>query len=91
MSITSQNWGMIHPSALQHAAAFMRPATAMPRPSGAVRYCCPITGSFVLVTDEATLHSLDRPRVRLRCADCGEVHLMTRDDSEAIVATPAKP
>jgi hypothetical protein len=53
-------------------------ATATERPHGALRYCCPVTGSFVLVTDEASLERLARPRVRLRCADCGEMHLLIR-------------
>ena len=30
------------------------------------------------MTDEATLASLTRPRARLRCADCGEMHLLTQ-------------
>ena len=78
MSLTSQNWGTIHPSALHHAAGFVRPVAATPRLGGAVRYCCPITGSLVLVTDEATLRS---PRVR--CAGCGELHRLTGEVDSA--------
>lgn len=50
----------------------------MPRPSGALRYRCPVNGSLVLVTDEMTLAGLDRQRGRLRCVGCGETHLLTR-------------
>jgi hypothetical protein len=49
------------------------------RPSGAIRYCCPDTGSFVLITDAATLAGLFERDRRLRCADCGEMHLIKRD------------
>lgn len=61
----------------------MRAAEATPRPSGALRYCCPVNGSLVLVTDDATLASLDRRRARLRCIDCGEMHLLTQDAQAA--------
>ncbi len=53
------------------------PATL--RPSGAVRYRCPVSGSFVLVTDPATLARLAERDTRLRCMDCGEMHLLARD------------
>jgi hypothetical protein len=42
-----------------------------------LRYRCPLTGSFVLVTDAATLAGLARPPAQLRCADCGELHLVS--------------
>ena len=91
------NWGTIHPSAFGHAATLLRPAAATPRAHGAVRYQCPVT---VLVTDEADLARLARPRARLRCNACGEIHLLTceragldrraeKRDSRAIVAAPA--
>ena len=84
-------WGSIHSSVYSQAANMVRWATATPRPSGAVRYQCPVTGSLVLVTDEATLATLSRPRARLRCIDCGEMHLLARDAADVIVAQPAKP
>ena len=67
----------------------MRATEATPRPSGALRYRCPVNGSLVLVTDEATLAGLDRRRARLRCIDCGEMHLLTQDDhdTEGVIAT----
>ena len=47
---------------------------------GAVRYRCPHNDSLVLVTDEAALAELDRPAARLRCAACGEMHLLIQSD-----------
>jgi hypothetical protein len=58
----------------------MRWVEATPRPHGALRYRCPVTGSFVLVTDDDTLKALAAPRARIRCVDCGEMHLLTQDD-----------
>lgn len=64
---------------------------AMPRIRGALRYRCPVTQSFVLLTDEATLASLAYSPARLPCVACGEVHLMSQDpdvaDPDVIVAT----
>ena len=101
MTIADADWGRIHPSVYHDTAGPVRAAVATERPHGAMRYRCPITGSFVLVTDEPTLQRLARPRVRLRCIDCGEMHLMMReaqggaeaegDGSAVIVAQPAKP
>ncbi len=55
----------------------------MRRAHGALRYQCPVTGSFVLITDDAALSALARPRVRLRCAGCGEMHLLTQNGAAA--------
>jgi ribosomal protein S27E len=41
-----------------------------------MRYCCPVTGSFVLLTAEASLCKFSRPTTRLRCAGCGELHFV---------------
>jgi len=75
------HFGSVHPSALRQESGFLRWVRATPRPSGALRYCCPVTGSFVLVTDSDALRELDRPRARIRCVDCGEVHLLTQEPS----------
>ena len=93
MTIASHDWEMIHPSVYGHAAAMLRWVEATPRPHGALRYQCPVTDSFVVVTDDATLAALDKPRARLRCPTCGEVHLLTRhpDAPAAIVAAPSAP
>lgn len=89
------SWGTIHPSALHHSAAMLRWTEASPRPHGALRYQCPVTGSLLLVTDEATLKTLAAPRGRIRCLACGEMHLLTQDsdagDAALFVAGPAKP
>jgi hypothetical protein len=91
--MSASDWGTIHPSALRHAAMFLRPADATARPHGALRYQCPISGSFVLVTDEASLKHLTGKRARLRCTACGEMHLLSMQADAsgpgAIVATPA--
>jgi hypothetical protein len=88
-------WATIHPSAYRDAATLVRRAAATTRAHGALRYQCPVTGSFILITDEATLASLDRPLGRVRCVGCGEMHLLTHDDgisdAAAIVAQPARP
>jgi len=95
MSLRNQNWGDIHPSVYRDGAGFLRWATVTPRAQGALRYVCPVTGSFVLVTEEATLQRLASPRARLRCPDCGEMHLLARDGDAGnlppIVVQPAKP
>ena len=79
MNIPSLPWATIHPSALGQTAGMVRWAKAIPRAHGALRYECPVTGSFVLITDEAALAKLARPRGRLRCMDCGEVHLLAQE------------
>ena len=78
MTAFLQNWASIHPSVFHMSAGPLRSAESEMRPSGALRYQCPVNGSFVLVTDEETLAELDRPRARLRCIDCGEMHLLTQ-------------
>jgi hypothetical protein len=77
MTIQDPNWGSIHASAYRHADAMLRRAEATPRAHGALRYRCPVTGSFVLVTDEASLNELTPSPARLRCVDCHEIHLVT--------------
>lgn len=97
MSLNSQNWGNIHPSAYRHSAEPVRRVSASLRPRGAICYRCPVTGSFVLVTEAATLARLAERNTRLRCVDCGEMHLLVLTletpacDPTAIVAKPAKP
>jgi hypothetical protein len=77
MSFPTQGFGTIHSSVFGQAASAIRRAPATMRGHGALRYQCPVTNSFVLVTDDATLATLAKPQPRLRCADCGEVHLLT--------------
>jgi hypothetical protein len=84
-----QFWANIHPSVFHNTAGPMRATEATPRPSGALRYRCPVNGSLVLVTDETTLAGLDRPRARLRCIDCGEMHLLTQANGHGAEVLPA--
>ena len=79
MSLDSQNWATTHSSAYRYAAESVRRVQAARRPSGAVRYCCPVSGSFVLLTVAASLAGFAERDVRLRCADRGEMHLLVRD------------
>jgi hypothetical protein len=79
-------WDTVHASAYGHVRGLLRPAAAVSLKGGALRYRCPLTGSFVLVTDKNTLHWLARPRAQLRCADCGELHLLTFEAEDAVVA-----
>jgi hypothetical protein len=72
----AQNWGNIHPSVFRHAFEPVRRISATLRPRGAVRYSCPTTHSFVLITEAATIAGLVERETRLRCADCGEMHLL---------------
>ncbi len=81
--------GRIHPSVYRQDGGLLRWARATARPHGAVRYVCPVTGSFVLLTDEANLQRLGGRRGRLRCPDCGEFHLILRGD-DTFVAKPTK-
>ena len=92
MSLPNQEWATIHPSAFRHSTEPARRVPATLRPSGAVRYRCPVSGSFVLVTDPATLARLAERDTRLRCMDCGEMHLLARDlPASGIVGQAAKP
>jgi len=79
MAFSTANWGTIHASVYNQAGNMARPAVATLRAHGALRYQCPVTGSFVLVTDDAALARLAKPQARHRCMDCGEMHLLTRD------------
>jgi hypothetical protein len=87
-------FGSIHPSALRQGSGLLRWVQVTPRAHGALRYRCPVSGSFVLVTDDDTLKELAAPRARVRCVDCGEVHLLTQDsdaeDPAEVVDGPAK-
>jgi hypothetical protein len=82
----------IHPAVFRQEPGLLRWVTATPRAHGALRYRCPVANSFVLVTDDAELALLARPGARLRCAACGDVHLLAQPyDPKAIVAEPVEP
>jgi hypothetical protein len=92
MPLASQSWGTLHPSAYRHAAEPARSVIGELRPRGAIRYRCPVTGSYVLLTDPAILAGFAEHATRTRCADCGEMHLLMRmAPVPAIVAEQPKP
>ena len=86
MNASSLFWSSIHPSVFHNAAGPLRVTESSPRPGGAVRFCCPVNDSLVLVTDESELVELERPVARLRCAACGEMHLVTQESAHPTVA-----
>lgn len=80
MTINFQDWaGAAKPSVYSNTLTPLRATEVTPRPSGALRYRCPINNSIVLVTDETTLAGLDRREGLLRCVGCGDTHLLTCD------------
>jgi len=89
MSLLDRSLSTIHASALNHARSLLRPVRATAHADGALRYQCPVTESFVQVTDDRTLVTLMRPCVRPHCASCGETHLLLRSQSEEADATPS--
>ena len=59
---------------------------ARARGAGAVRYRCPESGSYILLTDAAALKSLSmRP---VQCAGCGGEHRLIRAE-EALIESAA--
>jgi len=92
MSLPNQEWATIHPSVFRHSAEPAQRVPATLRPSGAVRYRCPVSGSFVLVTDPSTLARIAERNSRVRCLDCGEMHLLAQDTpAPGIVGKAATP
>lgn len=90
----NDKWGTFHPSVFSDAGRLLRWTAATRRPQGAVRYRCPVTGSFVLVTEAEALQKLARPHARLRCSGCGEVHMLARTadgDEPAVIVETADP
>jgi hypothetical protein len=68
----------LHPSALRQSA-LPRWVSATPRARGALRYRCPKTGSFVLLTHPTELAKMAGPQAPVYCPGCGDTHLLTRD------------
>lgn len=93
MPLANRSWTTFHPSVYRHAAEPVCSVTGELRPRGAIRYCCPVTGSFVLVTDPALTAGFAERPIRLHCPDCDEMHLVTQAPARqpaAIVAAEAK-
>lgn len=90
----TQSWATIHPSVFADTGRPVQPVNAIRRAQGAVRYRCPINGSFVLVTESATLKRLASSRARLRCASCSEMHMITCEaegDASAVIVGTSGP
>ena len=68
----------LHPSALRQSA-LPHWVAATPRAHDAVRYRCPKTGSFVLLTHPTALAKMAGPQAPVRCPGCGDTHLLIRD------------
>ena len=79
MTFPAFGFSNIHASVFSQASNVVQRARATMRGHGALRYQCPTTNSFILVTDDPTLASLAKPQPRIRCADCGEMHLLTHE------------
>jgi hypothetical protein len=81
--MTSPAFGTLHPSALrQGLLPHWVPAIATAR--GALRYRCPVSGSFVLLTDADALEALSADSATHRCSACGDVHVLERNDGDQI-------
>ena len=76
-------WTRIHSSVFRQMNTASRWASATAVAAGALRFRCPQVGSYVLLTDEKTVARLSKGVARIRCAACGEIHLLACDDSGA--------
>ncbi len=85
MSIFNAAPNFIHRSVFHRIAGPAEEAIAAQRRAGAIRYRCPEAGSFVLLTDPASLAGFNSgdDTVRHRCGACGEMHLLRIEDSSA--------
>lgn len=68
--------------------AFPLPVAAQRRARGALRYRCPSTGSYVLLTDPAALAEASAPNASVRCPGCGGTHPLTQDASMPEIVRP---
>jgi hypothetical protein len=66
-------------SAFARQPVLPAPVSAVRRAHGALRYRCPSTGSFVLLTDPAVLTRLTDPDAPVHCPGCGRTHLLAQD------------
>ena len=76
----SMPFSTIHPSALR--PTLPRLAVASVRSGGALRYRCPETGSYILVTHAATVEQLSRPQASVQCPGCGDTHVLQQQDDD---------
>jgi hypothetical protein len=81
------------PFARSHSSAMRLPALperapAIRRAYGALRYRCPASGSYVLVTDPAALARLTGPQAPIHCPGCGDTHFLSLDEDAADIVRP---
>jgi len=81
------SFNTIHPSTARQPA-LPAPVSAVRRAHGALRYRCPSTGSFVLLTDPAVLARLTDPDAPVHCPGCGGTHLLSADHAAAEIVRP---
>ena len=81
-------FGTVHPSALRQAL-LPHWVSAVATPRGALRYRCPISGSFVLLTDADALESLSGETATHRCPACGDVHVLERTAGDDVARVRA--
>lgn len=61
---------------------------ALRRSRGALRYRCPKTGSFVLLTDPVELARMAAPAAApVQCPGCGDAHFLALDDHPSTFAS----
>ena len=77
----------IHSSAVRQPA-FPLAVPALRRAHGALRYRCPSTGSYVLLTDPAAIAAASAPNAPVRCPGCGDTHLLTQGGSLSAIVRP---
>jgi len=68
--------------------AFPLSVQAVRRGRGALRYCCPSTGSYVLLTHPAALAQASAPNAPIHCPGCSDTHLLTQDASMSEIVRP---
>jgi hypothetical protein len=78
---------MIHSSAFRQAT-FPVTVPAVRRAHGALRYRCPSTGSYVLLTDPAALAEASTPQAPVHCPGCGDTHLLAQDTRRTEIVRP---
>ena len=84
---------MTLPFNTMHSSAVRQPAfplsvPALRRAHGALRYRCPSTGSYVLLTDPSALSAASAPNAPVRCPGCGDTHLLTQESSRSEIVRP---
>jgi len=83
--MASLPFGTVHPSALRQGL-LPRWVPAVTTARGALRYRCPVSGSFVLLTDADALDALSADTATHRCSACGDVHVLERTAEAGIAA-----